>query len=103
MAPLRAFREIGSVGVDSGQIWVGDPCYIDDAFPHTPAGQENWMRFTSPRFPDETTVHPYAYSNDGMLCGTTHGDGSYPVYGIQDEHGRLRAVLIDFDDVMERF
>jgi hypothetical protein len=79
---------IGYVGVDSGQLMLCDPCYIDKDFP---------TEEFNPDQPDDRGTYPMTYNG---ACGATlsdkrfgelgHGlavafssglgDGTYPVY-----------------------
>lgn len=73
------WEDVGEVGVDSGLIWIGDPCYqgisVEKGF------------FDGPK-PKEYT--------EGVCTPTGYGDGSYRVY-VQRKDGRVMKIMVDFD------
>lgn len=104
------FKKIGHVAVDSGQIMIIDPCYIES----------NWKGndFHSNENENGEYVPTNETSYDGCCTATLsenragqaglavasssgHGDGEYPVYAEYDENGRVIQVIIDFDDIHE--
>lgn len=58
---------IGEVGVDSGQLMVTDPCYID----------QEWTRekFSVVRDPEASDDRLYSYSYNGACNSTLNGEG----------------------------
>ena len=100
------FIEAGWVGVDSGQIMVGDPCYIGDNWDSE--WNENEVK-AGKRVPDNrrmnysgacaASLSPNMYGSIGgslAFCTSSgFGDGLYPVY-VKKENGRVAAILIDF-------
>jgi len=95
---------IGTIGVDAGLCYVGDPCYVIDNL----LGSKPWARFLddmyagSPEGADAPhwTVHSTTGKLEfraGIVTTTGGGDGEYPVYAkIVD--GRVRRILVDFGD-----
>jgi hypothetical protein len=88
--------KIGHVSVDSGAIFVGDPCYTitSDASHHI----KTWSEFCekSPFGKKDYDVTEPAGPGIGLVVPTMYGDGTYPVYAtIKD--GRIASVTIDFD------
>lgn len=86
---------VGSIGVDSGQIMIVDPCYVldDDYRPElNPTGgkYDEVCRATIDRNHGETSFGAFATS-------TLHGDGVYPVVADLDEHGRIIRLTISFE------
>lgn len=100
---------IGNVGVDSGQLMVTDPCYIDDEWHHDL--REGIIQ--SER--TEETVFPYSYhgassatldvghgelafkrghAGAGVVFSTGWGDGIYPVYA-EKHNGRIVRIYIN--------
>lgn len=93
----------GSVCVDSGQIMIGDPCYLNDWDPNT---NDEWNV--------EGKQGEYSYfgacattlnANVGELGTMTsvvmssgYGDGVYPVFVKFNEDGRVSMAVIDFDN-----
>lgn len=85
-------RKIGYVFVDSGAIWVGDPCYVmgKDAS----HGVNEWSDFCS-------KINFDAYGPDDVLgegvgfhIPTPFGDGSYPVFIDENEDGVVEITIL---------
>ncbi len=119
-------KVIGSIGVDSGQVFITDPCYIK----HTEQGNGQWNLDWKEEVVSEDEngvkeVRRVAISkNDptldnkqnfytkvceankdgyggaevelGVVMGTTHGDGEYAVEGIYDDDDQFLGIFIDF-------
>lgn len=119
-------RVIGSIGVDSGQVFIVDPCYLK----HAEQGNGQWNldwkeEIVGVDEDGNTEVRRYPVSkNDptldnkqnfytkvceankdgyggaevelGVVMGTTHGDGEYAVEGIYDDDGQFLGIFIDF-------
>ena len=84
---------VGSVGVDSGQIFITDPCYIKH---HKELHDEkNWGEFVKTRFPDRTTK-PAVEMMSGVCTSTNFGDGEYPVYVTLDADGAPKKIEVIF-------
>ena len=88
---------IGKVGVDSGTIWIGDPCYIlQDERPKTLG--KDWSELVDKTFKGGKCHLPMSFNYDmgheglGVMSSTKHGDGVYPVYMVGDNEG----MYIDF-------
>lgn len=97
-------KKIGVVGVDSGQLIITDPCYVDD-----------WegTEFISKEPYKQKEEYPYSYDgacqatlspasagqlrNDaGVAFSTGYGDGVYPVYATYNSEGRIMSVTVEF-------
>jgi hypothetical protein len=96
--------KIGSIAVDSGQIMIIDPCYINadfaKEFDHSTKGQDQESYEMNYDGCCNATLSSKGYGTIGDLaiaCGTLYGDGEYPVYAELDRNGRVRALTIDFD------
>lgn len=93
-------KQIGQVSVDSGSIWVGDPCYVlgEDSS----SGPEDWAAYCTILdnlghwSSDNSYIEPFGHGV-GMYIQTTWGDGTYPVIGKFDKAGRLTSVTVNFD------
>lgn len=110
----EGWYHIGMVGVDSGQLMICDPCYIDSEWKN-----EDFEGF------DEKPKHNFSYaaackaSHSGtnqlnykrghegvaVVSTTGFGDGEYPVYAFYKDcgqHGmrvaRLEVVIIEDGD-----
>ena len=96
--------QIGSIGVDSGQAMIGDPCYLDE--------WEPWND-KADKFEDHVNKKgEYSYLGacnatldkgygelgigSAVVFSTGYGDGVYPVYAEMNEDGRVARVVIEF-------
>jgi hypothetical protein len=99
----------GSIGVDSGQAMIGDPCYLD-----------GWKPWNSEemKFEDHNLVPgEYGYlgacnatltkgygqlgAADAVVFSTGYGDGLYPVYVKLNEDGRIAMAVVDFTNELD--
>ena len=104
MAKKRTRKQIGTIGVDAGMCWIGDPCYIERVM-HD--GYDAFLRahidFDQPeqvyQIPAQWETRPAGDPNRGCLAlivGTGYGDGQYPVTATVDEDGRVLSVTVTF-------
>ncbi len=106
------WKKLGTVDVDAGLIWIGDPCYIlhkSDKEPVPDLGA-SWSEFCERLHQREKAsgVHGVAQWSHrdgdssanglGITVGSGWGDGTYDVYGIVNNEGRVLASLIVFDE-----
>lgn len=109
---------LGVVGVDSGQLMVTDPCYIDSEWERDSFDYEGWKenlhKGTHHLADKNQSLHSYSYvgamnttlsrgygelaykkghSGAGVVFSTAWGDGIYPVYGELHD-GRIIRVYI---------
>ena len=97
---------IGSFGVDTGQVIISDPSYL-----------EEWNPNTNDDFELDKYANQYGYlgschatmsaAGGGILgiasavaISTGWGDGVYPVYVKRGEDNRIMQVLIDFEGII---
>jgi hypothetical protein len=116
-------KHIGDVAVDSGQLMITDPCYIDrfnsqknDNFDDSlPEGVD----LNSHHNEEPLKNYPYTYGGAcaascnrdsaavmtapnmnfpgiGACFATGYGDGMYPVYVEYNHEGRVERVTIEF-------
>ena len=79
---------VGYCGVDSGMIWIGDPCYIKH---HEELNNsEKWNLFCQNL--EDIPGEKY----QGVLTHTRYGDGEYPVYITKDKDGNVKKMEIVF-------
>lgn len=106
---IQNLKYIGSFAVDSGQAIVGDPCYLDE--------WEKWDDKNEPFNNFEEKAGQYGYlgacgvnlknsygtlgTASAVTFSTGYGDGLYPVYAQLNEDGRVVAVVIDFDGLID--
>jgi len=90
---------VGRVPVDSGQVMITDPCYLEEF------ENDNYSA------DDDNTEVTFSYSGacrrtlaDGagqvtslaVASSTGYGDGMYPVYARHDNSGRIVQLAVDF-------
>jgi hypothetical protein len=81
--PIEKTDCLGVIGVDTGSLWVGDPCYSQ------PGKTIDWDRHLDWLYEhgmDKATI-------DGAWVGTTYGDGGYKVYIGSD--GEQRYLIVE--------
>jgi|TARA_R110001583_G_scaffold27717_7_gene98766 hypothetical protein len=94
-------KKIGSIGVDGGMCWIGDPCYVlpDDASQRLNLwnkllkAMENKL-YTSMNYITKNISNKYA-EGLGVCVTTGYGDGEYPVYA-EIEDNTIKSVTIVF-------
>lgn len=77
---------LGHCGVDSGQLYIVDPCYVYEGFSYDAVCSSH-------------TVGTYGgpVGREGVVTSTGWGDGVYPVYAeIDEKTDRVSRVIIDF-------
>lgn len=80
---------VGYCGVDSGLIWIGDPCYLKRS---QFTKDEDWPEFCE----SLRKIELPSENNFGVLTDNRIGDGEYPVYVHKDKDGRVRKMEIVF-------
>ena len=116
-------KTIGYCGVDSGQLFITDPCYIK----HQEQGNGEWnMEWvdTDDGRSYTTLPDPTLESGDknfyskvceangkaryggaevemGVAFGTTHGDGISAIEGVFDDDDVMVGIFIDMDGKLE--
>lgn len=87
---------MGKIGVDSGVIWIGDPCYLKH---HKP--EKFYQSLEHDEF-YKSFNHPLDHEGLGILASSFEGDGFYPVYGLfKKDDPRPRKIIIDFEENKE--
>ena len=87
---------IGHIGVDSGQIIVADPAYMQD-FGTTPGFGYDEAADTA--LAGGGVVGEFDHIPDvgqAVVTCTAHGDGAYPVFQVIED-GRLVGLFIDLE------
>ena len=118
-------KTLGYCGVDSGQLFITDPCYIK----HQEQGNGEWnMEYGKTKADGHkeiiTLPDPTLESGDknfyskvceangknryggaevemGVAFGTTHGDGNYAIEGVFDDDGLMVGIFIDMHGQLE--
>lgn len=94
----RELRLIGKISVDSGTIWLGDPCYVLHGKKPNSIG-ENWSDLCDIIYEDNQSQLPKSFNHDmgfeglGVMCHTKWGDGLYQVYMVGENDG----IFISFE------
>ena len=95
------FEVVGSIGVDAGLCWIGDPCYIihstDD---NSQALGKNWHEFCD-KLKDPSVVaqsfnYPMGHEGLGVCVSTGYGDGVYPVIVKKNKEGTIIEARVIF-------
>ena len=98
---MSDWETVGEVYVDSGLVWLGDPCYI---VPESPTPLKSWDHFLS-RLENTDGEGANHWKIDhttplgegiGMAITSGHGDGCYPVEVQYDMQGRVSAMRVVF-------
>ncbi|MFN5251914.1 MAG: hypothetical protein ACK5DE_12795 [Bacteroidota bacterium] len=90
-------KEIGFVGVDSGLLMIGDPCYFVGQNSDAQKRFADWPKFLSEHPAEHQMKYNRGHDGLGVAFQTTHGDGAYPVYIQQNEHGKARFAIVVMD------
>lgn len=94
---------IGKIDVDSGLVWIGDPCYTlhkDEEERNETIGR-TWEDFCCKM--DDYLIKSFSYYENGReglgICTSTlYGDGTYPVFAeMKKGENRPSRIIIDFD------
>jgi len=95
------WEKIGTIGVDAGLCWIGDPCYLSE----DKAPFHDWGGFCDRLFEtdfNEKRHAQYHYDHGhpglGVLVESGYGDGTYEVFARKNGAGRIAEVRIVFVD-----
>lgn len=88
---MNKWTKIGSIGVDAGIVWIGDPCYIKKNY-FLP-----WDKFCD-KLPHDGSAKEF---KEGICVPSGYGDGEYNVYARYGRDGVIQGILIDFADLPE--
>ena len=100
-------KEIGNVAVDAGLLMVGDPCYFWPDVAGTTKSTHtdsipDWFGFCDKLTGVDVRKEGLQLNFDrghrglGVIVGTTHGDGCYPVF-LETFAGGHRRLVVDLD------
>ena len=88
-------NKIGEFVVDSGSVFIGDPCSVIHQDKQPESLGESWSDFCD-RYSENLPVS--LPSGLGVVSYTRHGDGMYPVYEIVDEVGDVIGLFVDYTE-----
>lgn len=103
MATAR-WRKIGTVGVDAGMVWIGDPCYVI----HQSSQQlaqggmgADWDGFLTLLYDGKNDGSEFDRTGSkemplGVAVHSGYGDGAYDVFAKVDASGLVREVKVVF-------
>jgi hypothetical protein len=91
------WEKVGTIGVDAGLCWVGDPCYVMGK--DSSHGPKTWKEFCDKNQPARDD--PWAPQQPlgprvGFAISAGYGDGEYSVYVVRGADGRIKAVKVRF-------
>ncbi|MDP3013870.1 MAG: hypothetical protein Q8M92_06470, partial [Candidatus Subteraquimicrobiales bacterium] len=95
---------IGIINVDSGLVWIGDPCYTLHKEPKEIG--KTWGEFCEKLVeqdgesgPPTRAMFKHDNGKKGLgICASVCGDGGYRVVENLDEYGRTKSIEILFED-----
>ena len=104
-----SWEYIGSIGVDSGQMMLSDPCYVkdfedsDDVVGLMDAiknGSDDSYSYTGACSQSNTSQQAGVLVNDigaelGVVCSSGFGDGVYPVYVKRHAFGNNETRVVE--------
>lgn len=91
-------KKVGTVGVDSGQLMIIDPCYIDSAWEGDPPPGKKYHSASYLEVCETTNSregygpvirYPNGVTGLGFAFSTTWGDGEYEIYETRNSSGHL--------------
>ena len=110
-------KTLGYCGVDSGQLFITDPCYIKHQeqgngewnadLVEQEDGSKKWISKGDPTLKGEQNFYTKVCEANGksryggaevelgVAFGTTHGDGHYAVQGIFDDDNVMVGIFMD--------
>jgi len=93
------WEHVGIAAVDSGCMWVGDPCYIFHTEEPVKDIGKNWGSFC--RIIEDQDMRQFNFNLGhpglGVLVSHFGGDGVYPVEVLRGEDGLVKGVRVMFD------
>ena len=104
-----SWEYIGSIGVDSGQMMLSDPCYVkdfedsDDVVELMDAiknGSDDSYSYTGACSQSNTSQQAGVLVNDigaelGVVCSSGFGDGVYPVFVKRHDFGNYDTRVVE--------
>ena len=90
---------IGTISVDAGLCWIGDPCYImgDQATWRVHDWGDFCKALAKEGFNDGWENHAQPLGdNIGLAVSTGYGDGHYPVYVKTNSDNKVKQIIVKF-------
>ena len=83
---------LGQTGVDSGQLLLTDPCYINMSGVNDTITYDDMCVLDNS---DSKQLLNKFGAEVGVVIPTTVGDGAYSVYGKYDNKGNLKQLIVE--------
>ena len=91
---LDGWTKIGEISVDSGLIWIGDPCYVIHNDKYNKELGNNWIDFCNNFFDKKKKSSSYVnFEGLGIAIQTPLGDGQYSVYAQYNQQKQIIATM----------
>lgn len=92
---------IGHCPVDSGQLLLVDPSYLDEwkGGPFKDSADNDYANACRVTCDPKGPRAGNTFRGLAVVTSTCWGDGNYPVYITRNKEGRIAKVIIDFDNV----
>ena len=84
---------LGGTGVDSGQLLITDPCYVEMSGPNKGITYDDMICNGN----DPKQIINKFGAEVGLVLPTLHGDGFYEVKGNYNKHGRITSITINLN------
>ena len=108
----KVWKTIGYVGVDSGSLIIGDPCYLDDPNDWNPELYKKWIcGELCSAGPKQAVEINEMCLNQAVAFSSGFGDGVYPVQALYQDYGtkdykdirikEVRILLIQDDNELD--
>jgi hypothetical protein len=105
--PKEIIKQLGIVGVDSGQIIITDPCYIgsewkDNEYDQGEPGDYSYggacQTADGEKLGGQLNFN-IGHAGAGVVVRSGYGDGTYPVYALYNDEGRVSKLIVDFESM----
>jgi hypothetical protein len=93
------WEEVGFVAVDSGHVWIGDPCYVlDPSVPRPRQLGKRWEDIVPTMVANDAVQWHFDAGSPGLgiSLASGYGDGAYVVRVRRDDEGMIVAAMIEF-------
>ena len=95
----KKWETVGTIGVDAGLCWIGDPCYIIHPDKRPKDLGKTWGEFVD-KLSDCSNSRQFNYDAGhpglGVTVDTGYGDGEYPVEVRRSKDGLIAEVRVVF-------
>ncbi len=88
---------VGRVGVDTGTLFITDPAYLRE-WQHGELVEGMEPDNSYARVTTCSIYHTYGEFKHGVVVGTG-GDGSFPVYVVEDGRGNIVRIEVDLSEM----